>query len=372
MKSEIKNIVRNFKIRGKLLSAKPHGSGHINDTYLVDLVEDRSVKRYILQRINHHVFLDPEGMMRNIELVTTHLGQKIEELGGDTQRETLSLIPTNDGKSYLLTSEGEYWRGYQFIEKASTFEFADNPDQVYQAANAFGKFQERLSDYPVGQLVETIPNFHNTRKRYESFIAALQDDEMNRAHMVKAEIDFLIQREEQASILVDLLEKDQLPRRITHNDTKLNNVMIDDQTGIGVCVIDLDTVMPGSSLYDYGDGIRYVANTAAEDERDLSMVHFDNQYFEFFTKGYLDAVGDMLTPLELNYLPDSAILLTLECGMRFLTDYLQGDRYFKVSRSEQNLDRCRTQFKLVADMEAQIGDMHRVVEKHISGKQARV
>jgi hypothetical protein len=364
MKSNFQEIVSRFKFEGDYSSTRPYGEGHINDTYLAVFISYGSIQRYILQRINHNVFLDPEGLMSNIEVVTSHLSQKIISNGGDPRRETLTLIPTVDGNSYLRTEEGNYWRGYLFINGARTFEVVENPDHIYNAAVAFGNFQNLLRDYPSKQLIETIPDFHNTRKRFENFVESLERDNLNRARSSKPEIDFVIQRAKETSCLVDMLEQGELPERITHNDTKFNNVMIDNETGEGVCVIDLDTVMPGLSLYDFGDAIRTLANPVAEDERDLTLVQFDLEIFELYTRGYLDAVGDVLTPVEIEYLPFSAVLMTLECGMRFLTDHLQGDKYFKIYRENQNLDRCRTQFKMVEDMELHFDQMMSIVNNY--------
>ena len=357
-------VVNQFQFVGSLSKAELIGTGHINDTFLVEFNKNGSMKCYILQRINLHVFRNPEGMMGNIEAVTSHLRHKIKSSGGDPEREALSLIPTINGDSYCLTEEGEYWRGYLFISNARTYEIIENVDHAYHAGAAFGKFLRWLSDYPAHNLIETIPDFHHTRKRFETFVAAADKDELNRAHLVKDEIKFVLQREKEVSILVDAHASGELPLRITHNDTKFNNVMIDDESGAGVCVIDLDTVMPGLSLYDFGDAIRTLANPAAEDEADLSLVNFDLQIFDLYTHGYLDAVGNVLTSQEKDHLAFSAILMTLECGMRFLTDHLQGDEYFKIYREDHNLDRCRTQFKLVADMETHFDEMQKIVEKY--------
>jgi hypothetical protein len=364
MKPNFQEIIRHFKFEGEFSSANPYGEGHINDTYLAVFEENGAIHQYILQRINHNIFLNPEGLMHNIEVVTSHLSRKIKTNGGDPRRETLTLIPTVDGNSYIRSEEGNYWRGYLFINDARTFEVVENLDHVYHAAVAFGNFQNLLSDYPSEQLIETIPDFHNTRVRFETFIEAVESDDLNRALSAKPEIDFLMQRAKDTSVLVDMLERGELPERITHNDTKFNNVMIDNETGVGVCVIDLDTVMPGLSLFDFGDAIRSLANPAAEDERDLSLVQFDLEIFDMYTKGYLEVVGDVLTPAEIRHLPFSAVLMTLESGMRFLTDHLHGDEYFKIHRENQNLDRCRTQFKMVEDMELRYDQMAGIVEKY--------
>ncbi len=367
MKPNFQEIIRHFKFEGEFSSASPYGEGHINDTYLAVFEENGAIHQYILQRINHNIFLNPEGLMHNIEVVTSHLSRKIKTNGGDPRRETLTLIPTVDGNSYLRTEEGNYWRGYLFINDAHTFEVVENLDHVYHAAVAFGNFQNLLSDYPSEQLVETMPDFHNTRVRFDTFIEAVESDDLNRARSAKPEIDFVMQRAKDTSVLVDKRERGELPEWITHNDTKFNNVMIDNKTGEGVCVIDLDTVMPGLSLFDFGDAIRSLANPAAEDERDLSLVQFDLEIFDMYTKGYLEVVGDVLTPAEIRHLPFSAVLMTLESGMRFLTDHLQGDEYFKIHRENQNLDRCRTQFKMVEDMELRYDQMAGIVDKYRQG-----
>ena len=363
MKPDFKDIVQHFEFEGDFSSAISYGTGHINDTYVASFEDNGSPRRYILQRINHHIFLNPEGMMKNIEAVTDHLCNRIKTAGGDPQREALTLIPTVEGNSFLLTEQGDYWRAYLFINNARSYEVVENLDHVYNAAKAFGNFQNLLSDYPSGNLIETIPYFHNTRKRFQDFIEAVERDEVNRAKSSEPEIEFVLQREKDTSVLIDMLTRGELPERITHNDTKFNNVMIDNETGAGVCVIDLDTVMPGLSLYDFGDAIRSLANSAAEDEQDLSQVQFDSEIYEHYTHGYLDAVGSLLNETEIEYMPFSAILMTLECGMRFLADHLQGNTYYKIHRENHNLDRCRTQFKLVADMEEQFDEMVRIVDK---------
>lgn len=365
MKPSLIEIAKQFKFEGDFLEASPCGFGHINDTFAARFRKANGVvHRYILQRINHNVFKNPEGLMQNVERVTTHLWKKIIAAGGDPERETLNLIPTVDGKTFDRTHDGNYWRAYIFIEGAQTYEVVESLDHVYNVAKAFGKFQRLLSDLPAGQLYETIPDFHHTGKRYEAFVEALERDVKNRAQSVRTEIEFVEKRAADTSVLVDLLEQGELPERVTHNDTKFNNVMIDDKTGEGVCVIDLDTVMPGLSLYDFGDSVRSGANPVAEDERDLSKVSIDLGIFDRFVHGYLDTARDFLTPIEVDYLPFSAKLMTFECGMRFLTDYLDGDVYFKVHREDHNLDRCRTQFKMVRDMEERFDQMVRIVGKY--------
>jgi Ser/Thr protein kinase RdoA (MazF antagonist) len=365
MKPGFRSIVAQFMFEGEFLDVRRCGIGHINGTYAARFRKpDGSVDRYILQRINHGVFKHPEELMHNIEKVTVHLRQKIIAAGGDTQRETLNLIPTVDGQSFYRTAEGNYWRGYVFIEGARTYPAVEHPDHFHHAGRAFGRFLELVSDLPPEQLYETIPDFHHTRRRFEALVQSVERDVKNRARLVRAEIGFVERRAKKTSVLVDLLARGELSRRITHNDTKFNNVMIDDATGEGICVVDLDTVMPGLALYDFGDAIRSGANPATEDERDLARVSMDLDLYDRFARGYLETAHDFLTHTEVAYLPFSAWLMTLECGMRFLADYLDGDVYFGVHRPRHNLDRCRTQFKMVQDMEAKFDRMVRIVERY--------
>lgn len=359
------DIIKHFTFEGEFVEANAYGCGHINDTYAAYFKKaDGQAHRYILQRVNHNVFKSPEKLMENIESVTRHLRNKIIDAGGNPERETLNLIPTIEGKSFYKSDEGNYWRGYVFIEDAQTYQVVENLNHFFNAGKAFGQFQKLLSDFPADKLHETIPNFHHTRKRFEAFVEAVDKDVMNRAKDVRTEIEFAEKRSCDTSVIIDLLEQGKLPLRVTHNDTKFNNIMIDDKTGEGICVIDLDTVMPGSSLYDFGDSIRFGANPAAEDEKDLSKVWMELDLFEQFTHGFLESAGQFLTPMELKYLPFGAKLMTFECGIRFLTDYLNGDVYFKVHRDGHNLDRTRTQFKLVADMEKKFDQMNMIIEKY--------
>ncbi len=365
LNSNLVSIVQHFHFDGDFSHAEPIPSGHINDSYAAWFRRaDGQAHRYLLQRINHHVFRSPEKLMENIEGVTSHLRNKILASGGNPQRETLTLIPTRDGGTLHRTPGGDYWRAAVFIEGAQTYEIARDLEQVYCVAKAFGRFQRWVSDLPAERLHETIPDFHHTGKRFAAFVRAVERDVASRAHTVRAEIEFVEHRAGEVSILVDLLERGRLPQRVTHNDTKFNNVMIDDRTGQGICVIDLDTVMPGLSLYDFGDSVRSGANPAAEDERDLSQVTVDLGIFDRLAAGYLEAARDFLTPLEIDLLPFSAKLMTFECGMRFLTDYLNGDVYFRVRRPDHNLDRCRTQLKMVADMEERFDEMVRIIERY--------
>lgn len=365
MSNNFNEIVKHFEFEGDFIEAVPYGSGHINDTFAATFKKsDGTFHRYILQRINHRVFKNPEELMENITKVTKHISKKVKKIGGNPERETLNVIPTGEGKSFFKTETGEYWRGYVFIEQAKTYDVVENSNHFYNSGKAFGNFQNLLSDFPAEQLHETIVNFHNTPARYEAFLEALKRDTVGRAKDISEEIDFVKKRAEDTAIVANLLAEGKLPLRVTHNDTKFNNVMIDDATGEGICVIDLDTVMPGLALYDFGDSIRSGTNSAAEDEKDLSKVWMDVEYFESYTRGFMESAGKALNPLEQELLPFGAKLMTLECGIRFLTDYLNGDTYFKVHREGHNLDRARTQFKLVQDMEEKMEIMKGIVKKY--------
>lgn len=335
--------------------AERFGAGHINDTFAV-WAADRS-KRWILQRINTDTFTDPAGLMENVTGVTAYLRRQIIERGGDPDRETLNVIPTLDGKPYYTDTEGGAWRAYIFVEGTVCLQKVENERDFYTAAETFGNFQNQLAGYPAATLHETIARFHDTPNRYANFEKALAADVMGRARDVGPEIAFIRAREADCRVLVDQLAAGVLPLRVTHNDTKLNNVLIDQETGKGICVIDLDTVMPGLSAYDFGDSIRFGANDCAEDEPDQSKVHFSLHLYKVFAEGYLAAAGSAMTEAERRSLPWGAKLMTLECGIRFLTDYLEGDHYFKISRPDQNLDRARTQFTLVQGMEREFDAM---------------
>lgn len=361
---DLKTICAAFDIRGRWISSCPIPSGHINDTYCSEFEDGRRRIKYVNQRINHHVFRDPVKLMENIERVTRFARERILAGGGDPDRETLTIVPTREGTSLHRTPEGSYWRTFRFIEGARTYDRVEDLRHVYSASKAFGRFQRLLAELPGGRLHETIPDFHHTRKRFEAFRKAVEADPVGRAKDVRPEIDFVIERERDCSIVVDGLASGRIPERVTHNDTKLNNVMIDDRTGEGICVIDLDTVMPGSVLYDFGDSVRLGAATAAEDEIDLDKVGFDLGLFERLAAGYLDAARGFLVPSETELLAFSAKLLTLECGIRFLTDHLQGDVYFKIHRPGHNLDRARTQFKMVAEMERRLPAMDSIIRKY--------
>ncbi len=357
----------NFQLDGMVMSAVPYGSGHINDTFLVALRrEDGSDGRVLLQRMNSSIFTQPVELMENILNVTSYLREAIIKNGGNPERETLNVINTKDGKPYFVDSEGQYWRCYIFIEDARSYDKVETPEDFYQSALAFGNFQRLLANYPAETLHETIVGFHDTKARFEVFKKAIADDVCGRAASVKDEIDFYLAREDVANVFGDMLAKGEVPLRVTHNDTKLNNVMLDDATRKGICVIDLDTVMPGLAMNDFGDSIRFGASTAAEDEKDLDKVWCDMDLFDIYAKGFIEGCGGKLTEKEIEMLPMGAKVMTYECGMRFLTDYLQGDTYFKVHREGHNLDRCRTHIKLIQDMEAKWDIMNDIIKKYNS------
>lgn len=357
MQNDLREILRHFDVEMDIV---PYGNGHINDTYLVE-----TKPRTILQRINTDIFKKPDEVMANIAAVTAYLREQIAKAGGDPFRETLRLIPTRDGKPYYTAPDGSAYRLYHFIERTRSFDRAESPEMFAASAHAFGKFQRMLSDFPADTLYEVIPKFHDTTDRLRQFREALARDAKGRAASVREEIDFVLSYADRMSVVTDAIADGSVPLRVTHNDTKLNNVMLDEDTHEGVCVIDLDTVMPGSLLYDFGDALRFGASTGAEDETDLSKIWFDLTYFEAFTAAFLEEMGSDMTPRERELLPFSAQLLTLECGMRFLTDYLNGDTYFRIHREHHNLDRCRTQLKLVADIETKLPAMAEIVAKYV-------
>lgn len=337
----------------------PYGNGHINDTYLL------KTNPYILQRINTGIFKNADELMENIAGVTDFLREKIVANGGDPDRETLTLLKTRDRKNYYRASDGGCYRIYKLIEGARTYDSVEDPKQFENAARAFGRFSMLLADYPAHKLHETITDFHNTPVRYEQLDEAIRNDPLHRASEVADEIAFAMARREEAGKVVSAIQSGEVKLRVTHNDTKLNNVMLDEKTGEAVCVIDLDTVMPGSLLYDYGDALRFGASSGAEDETDLSKIWFDLKLYEAFTKGYLAETGRILTKTERELLPFSAKLMTLECGIRFLADHINGDTYFKIHREGHNLDRARNQFKLVADMETKMDEMKKIVDRYM-------
>lgn len=354
-----------FGFGAKCSYVKPFGAGHINETYAVYMPgKDGDVLTYILQRVNSRVFKDPSVVMDNIFSVTGYLRNIIRNEGGDPDRETLSFIKTKNGDNYFEDDEGEPWRCYNFVSDSECYQLVEKPEQFYQSGSSFGHFLKQLGDFPAAELHETIPDFHNTVKRFEAFEVALKRDMKNRKIKCRPEIDFVLARKEDCSVLVRQQEDGTLPLRVTHNDTKLNNILFDSRTGKGLCIIDLDTIMPGVAANDFGDSIRFGAATAAEDEPNLDLVHFDISLYELYVKGYLEETKDVLTKAEIESLPWGARLMTLECGIRFLTDYLQGDTYFKTEYPEHNLVRARTQFRLVDEMEQNFDRMMEITWKY--------
>ena len=351
----LNQILAQFRLVGAPISCERYGFGHINVTYLV--VTDRGM-RYILQKINDHVFPHVDELQHNIAAVTAYLRKQTDEKYG-----VLTLIPTLTGETYYHTEETGYWRVYDFIEGSICLQAPETPEDFYQSAIAFGTFQQQLKDFPAHTLYETIKNFHNAPDRYRIFKEVLAKDPLGRAKEVEEEIAFALAHEQVGGTLYRMLQAGELPLRVTHNDTKLNNVMLREDTRTPLCVIDLDTVMPGSMLYDFGDALRMGASTGAEDEVDLSKVSFDTEAFSHFAKGYLEEMRDELTEKEMELLPEAAALLTYECGVRFLTDYLNGDTYFKVKRENHNLDRARNQFKLVADIVQKMDILKKIISE---------
>lgn len=359
--TQVESVARRFRIDGDLLEVAPWGAGHIHATFVSRWQTGTGVTRFVHQRINDDVFRDVPAVMENIERVTAHLKAKIQAEGGDPARETLELVPSFEGESYLVTAAGESWRTYRFIEGARTFEVAESTDLAYRASGAFGRFARLLDDLPGPRLHEVIPDFHHTPSRVAAFQDAVRRDAVGRASAVQSEIEFVESWVEKASRLVDLHRAGAIPERVTHNDTKLNNIIFDARDGAALCVVDLDTVMPGLTLYDFGDSVRLGACRADEDERDLARAVLDLELFTALARGYLDAVGEVLLPAEIEELPFSAELMCFECGLRFLTDHLAGDRYFKIHQAGHNLDRCRRHFALNTDMERKTDQMAAIV-----------
>lgn len=362
--SVISQILAAYVLPGTVADVARHGKGHINDTFcVVCKTPEGGTARFILQRLSQAAFPHPEKVMENFVGITSYLRREILAEGGDPLRETLSLVKTGDGADFVTDAEGRAWRLMPFIENAECYQSA-TPELFAASGRAFGRFQYMLRDYPARTLHETIPHFHDTESRFEQFLAALEADKLNRAEGVSPEIQFILRRKADCGVALRALREGKLPLRVTHNDTKLNNILIDRDTHEGICIIDLDTTMPGLAINDFGDSIRFGANHCMEDEQDLTKVNFDISLYEVFTRGFLEGARGSLTSAELEYLPWGARLMTLECGIRFLTDYLDGDHYFHVSHPRQNLDRARTQLKLVKDMEEQFDAMGAVVAKY--------
>ncbi len=355
---DIREIVKSFDFDGEMLDVREFGSGHINRTFIAEYTDNR----YVVQKINTTVFKNPDELMQNVFAVTDYLREVIEANGGDSERETLHFIKTLDGDNYFKTPDGECWRAYVFVKDSVCYDSADTPELFGKSGAAFGRFQKMLADFPAKTLHETIPNFHNTPWRFENeFLPSLFAADDALLTECEDDIEFVTSRRSDMEVFTVLQESGALPLRVTHNDTKLNNVMFDEKTGECVCVIDLDTVMPGLALYDFGDSIRFGASTAAEDESNLEKVSLDLDYFRAYAEGYLSEAGETLSYREKKQLAYSAKLMTLECGMRFLTDYLNGNIYFKTDYGKQNLVRARNQFKLVLDIESKLDEMNKIV-----------
>ncbi len=359
MKYDLREVCHTFDLRGDYVIGVPFGTGHINDTFAVTYDQGGTLVRYIVQRLNTNVFRRPEQLMENFERVTGHIRNKIRReraANPATRHRTLELVPAKDCLPYHRDADGNFFRCYVFVENARTYDILETEELAFEAASAFGAFQCDLADLG-GRLHETIPNFHNTVSRLAALEKAAGEDKCGRLGEVMAELDFIRQRASECSTLLDLQASGEITERTTHNDTKLNNVLIDDLTGSGCCVIDLDTVMPGLPHYDFGDMVRTGTSPAAEDERDLSKVTMRFPMYEALLRGYLAGAGTFLSPLEKSLLPFAGKLITLETAIRFLTDYLEGDVYFRIHRPGHNLDRCRTQIALVKSIEAQYDAM---------------
>jgi Ser/Thr protein kinase RdoA (MazF antagonist) len=363
MREYVLDIGSNFRLDGELISVETFEAGHINDTYVLSFLNDGSLASYTLQRINHEIFKDPPAVIENIRRVTEHLHHKNGEVTSAKKRQAFSLISTHDGEFFHLDEDGNYWRVYHYIDNAKSYNVVHKPEHAFQAAKAFGRFQRQLLDFSGPRLNETIKDFHDTPKRYKALEEAINADAFDRVKMAGREIEFAMRYQQEAGKLIELHKQGFIPERITHNDTKFNNVLIDDCTGDGICVIDLDTVMPGLTLYDFGDMVRSSTSPAAEDETDLDKVFMRMSVFEALVKGYLLETSDFLTQEEIDNLTFSGKLISLEIGVRFLTDFLQGDVYFKTRRAPHNLERCRTQFKLVQSIEEQEKEMNDLVKQ---------
>jgi hypothetical protein len=361
---QLQAISKKFQIYGEILHAETLKIGHINETYTATYDQAGTRVRYIHQKINQTVFKNPAAVMKNVMRVTTHIRKRQEALNArDVTRRSLIVIPTRDGKSFFRNGDNEVWRTFVFIEGVETYEAVQSPEQAFQAGRAFGDFQHALVDLPGERLVETILNFHHTRKRFNVLQQAIQQDRFNRAKEARPEIEFALQQEPIVDVFLQAMANGKIPERITHNDTKFNNVMLDVLTGEAMCVVDLDTVMPGCALYDFGDMVRTTTSPTLEDEPNLSKVKMQMPMFKKLAEGYLSTAGKFLTRAEKSYIAFSGKLITFEIGIRFLTDFLSGDTYFRIHRPGHNLDRCRTQFKLVRSIERQEEAMQGYVDR---------
>jgi Ser/Thr protein kinase RdoA (MazF antagonist) len=361
---QLQDISRQFQIYGEILHAETCKIGHINETYSATYNQGGTRVRYIHQKINTTVFKNHVALMRNVMRVTAHIRRKLEaQNAADITRRSLIVVPTRDGQSFYRNGDGECWRTFVFVEGTQTFEAVQTPQQARQAGKAFGEFQKFLVDLPDERLTETIPDFHNTRKRFTALQNAIAADHFNRAQNARPEIEFALKHEPLVDVILHAMAKGKIPERITHNDTKFNNVMLDTKTGEAMCVVDLDTVMPGCALYDFGDMVRSTTSPTLEDERDLSKVKMQMPMFKKLAEGYWSTAGEFLNAVEKSHIAFSGKLITFELGLRFLTDYLSGDAYFRIHRPGHNLDRCRTQFKLVESIERQEAVMQKFVDK---------
>ena len=358
-------VADKFAFDGEPISVTECTTGHINSTFFINCSTEEGLCRYVLQKVNTTIFKKPEQVMQNILHVTKHIENKLIATGGDAKRGTLHVVSTKDGYFAHIDEEGQFWRAYEFVEDATCYQAVESEEMFTKVGKAFGIFQRQLSDFDASLLFESIPNFHNTEDRFNQFISAMENDAAGRRESVREEIAFVLRRQENCSYINERIADGRIPLRVTHNDTKLNNIMLDNDTGEGICVIDLDTVMPGSVLADFGDSIRFGASSAAEDETDLDKVYVRLEMFDAFAKGFIEGLDHSLTEEEIRSLPMGAYILTLETGIRFLTDYLNGDTYFRTSYTQHNLDRARNQFKLVADMEEKMDQMNLIIQKYL-------
>ena len=364
-KAQIFLIAEQFQLNGEPISVTECTTGHINSTYFVDCSSEEGLLRYVLQIVNTSIFKNPDHVMQNILHITEHLENKLIAAGGDSKRGTLHVVKAIDGHYAYVDEEGQFWRAYEFVEDATCYQSVESEEMFTKVGKAFGNFQRQLADFDASLLYETIPNFHNTEDRLLQLVTAIENNAAKRRDGVRDEISFVLKRKDACSYINERIADGRIPLRVTHNDTKLNNIMIDNETGEGICVIDLDTVMPGSVLADFGDSIRFGASSAAEDETDLDKVYVRLEMFDAFAKGFIEGLDHSLTEEEILSLPMGAYILTLETGIRFLTDYLNGDTYFRTAYAQHNLDRARNQFKLVADMESKMDQMNEIIKKYI-------
>lgn len=362
MLHNLKEIFNHFQADGTFLKGESYGSGHIHDTFRIETLENEK-DDYILQRLNNKIFKNIPQLQENIERVTVHLRNKLNEIpGSDIKRECLSLIPAHDGKTWICDTEGNYWRMYIFISNHRSYNVVDSAGKAFEGGKAIGRFQAMLSDMPGGPLFETIPFFHNIEKRLETLNLKIKENPVGRASEISDDIDDVLSRAEEMKIILMLGNEGKIPLRITHNDTKFNNILLDENDK-ALCVIDLDTVMPGYVHYDFGDAIRTAANSASEDEKDLSKIKMNIKLFEAYVKGFLSESGDTLNDTEKEYLAFAPRLITYTIAVRFLTDYIDGDNYFKIHHEHHNLQRARAQLRLVKSMEEQYGEMKEIIRR---------